>query len=121
MLPEGAGNAAPSPKMAAWPASPRLAAGPHASPAHRSLIGREAPGPAVIGRGGAGPEGAAMAAMAGSLSLSLDAAALEVMEALELLQQRREQLEEHLRQVRGHSGETTGRQRGQSGDTTGTR
>ncbi|XP_048149134.1 coiled-coil domain-containing protein 115 [Corvus hawaiiensis] len=36
--------------------------------------------------------------MAGSLSLSLDAAALEVMEALELLQQRREQLEEHLRQ-----------------------
>uniref|UniRef100_A0A8U7NV01 Vacuolar ATPase assembly protein VMA22 n=1 Tax=Corvus moneduloides TaxID=1196302 RepID=A0A8U7NV01_CORMO len=34
----------------------------------------------------------------GSLSLSLDAAALEVMEALELLQQRREQLEEHLRQ-----------------------
>uniref|UniRef100_A0A8C3UYE3 Vacuolar ATPase assembly protein VMA22 n=1 Tax=Catharus ustulatus TaxID=91951 RepID=A0A8C3UYE3_CATUS len=34
----------------------------------------------------------------GSLSLSLDAAALEVMEALELLQQRREQLEQHLRQ-----------------------
>ncbi|XP_056366328.1 coiled-coil domain-containing protein 115 [Oenanthe melanoleuca] len=36
--------------------------------------------------------------MDGSLSLSLDAAALEVMEALELLQQRREQLEQHLRQ-----------------------
>ncbi|XP_077645733.1 vacuolar ATPase assembly protein VMA22 isoform X2 [Lonchura striata] len=34
----------------------------------------------------------------GSLSLSLDEAALEVMEALELLQQRREQLEQHLRQ-----------------------
>ncbi|XP_077645732.1 vacuolar ATPase assembly protein VMA22 isoform X1 [Lonchura striata] len=36
--------------------------------------------------------------MDGSLSLSLDEAALEVMEALELLQQRREQLEQHLRQ-----------------------
>ncbi|XP_027488872.1 coiled-coil domain-containing protein 115-like [Corapipo altera] len=34
----------------------------------------------------------------GSLSLSLDAAALELMEALELLQERRERLEEHLRQ-----------------------
>nr|XP_030116689.3 coiled-coil domain-containing protein 115 isoform X1 [Taeniopygia guttata] len=33
-----------------------------------------------------------------SLSLSLDEAALKVMEALELLQQRREQLEQHLRQ-----------------------
>ncbi|KAM4880007.1 LOW QUALITY PROTEIN: coiled-coil domain-containing protein 115 [Sylvia borin] len=36
--------------------------------------------------------------MDGSLSLSLDEAALEVMEALELLQERREQLEQHLRQ-----------------------
>ncbi|XP_066065043.1 coiled-coil domain-containing protein 115 isoform X2 [Chamaea fasciata] len=36
--------------------------------------------------------------MDGSLSLSLDEAALEVMEALELLHERREQLEQHLRQ-----------------------
>ncbi|XP_071275464.1 coiled-coil domain-containing protein 115 [Agelaius tricolor] len=64
----------------------------------RPLIGREVPGRAGIGRGGAGPEAAVRAAMDGSLSLSLDAAALEVMEALELLQQRREQLEQHLRQ-----------------------
>uniref|UniRef100_A0A8D2PJY0 Vacuolar ATPase assembly protein VMA22 n=1 Tax=Zosterops lateralis melanops TaxID=1220523 RepID=A0A8D2PJY0_ZOSLA len=34
----------------------------------------------------------------GSLSLSLDEAALEVMEALELLRERRERLEQHLRQ-----------------------
>ncbi|XP_062367928.1 LOW QUALITY PROTEIN: coiled-coil domain-containing protein 115 [Cinclus cinclus] len=87
--------------MAARSASPLRAAGPHAGPAPRATrapIGREVPGRAAIGGGGAGQEAALRAAMDGSLSLSLDAAALEVMEALELLQQRREQLEQHLRQ-----------------------
>ncbi|XP_054150573.1 LOW QUALITY PROTEIN: coiled-coil domain-containing protein 115 [Melozone crissalis] len=87
--------------MAAGSASSRRSTSPHAGPAPRALrllIGREVPGRAAIGRDGAGPEAAVRAAMDGSLSLSLDEAALEVMEALELLQQRREQLEQHLRQ-----------------------